>query len=238
MIRQVSKEPAVSVICIARTREELEAKHTQLRSQTFKDFEFVGEAGGTIPEAWNRAIGRARGEILVFTETDASPVSDRWLNELVAAVPDERTLVKGLEVTALPWDLSNLACHRQVFTGVKFDERFRWAEDSELFCRLRDKGYEFEDVRVAPVVHLQKLYSKRLIRRAFRYGMYQARLRHWYRDPVLVAGLDYAGKRLIAALLNLLGLAAGYVIYLPERLMAGRKRGSTQPDLPAWQRRP
>jgi hypothetical protein len=207
----------VSVICIAVTEDELAVKSDQLRRQSFKDFEFVGEAGGTIPQAWNRAIARARGEILVFTETDARPVNERWLEELVGCVTAEDVVVKGLEVTGQPWDMSNLACHRSAMEGAQFDERFRWSEDTEFFCRLKALGYELRQVPVAPVIHLRKAGSKRMIRRAFRYGMYQARLRHWYGDPVMIAGTEQALKRLAQALMNLAGLAVGYLAYLPER---------------------
>ena len=114
--------PKVSVISIALSPKEFEPLRRALVRQTFQDFEFVGEAGGTIPEAWNRAIARAKGDVLVITETDATFVNERWLEELVGSIPDENTIVKGLEVTGSPWDLANLAAHRSVFADVRFDE--------------------------------------------------------------------------------------------------------------------
>jgi GT2 family glycosyltransferase len=221
--------PKVSVICIAKDEGELVEKERQLAAQSFRDFEFVGVAGGTIPEAWNRGIERARGEILVFTETDATPVTDRWLAELVAAVTDGRSLVKGLEVTGLPYDLSNLACHRSVLEGNRFREDFRWAEDSELFCRLKQLGYELRHVQAAPVIHLRKMGSKRRIRRAFRYGLYQAKLRYLYGDRDMVSGGELALKVLLQAGLSLLGLTVGYIVYWPLRLRrAGKSATSTR----------
>jgi hypothetical protein len=209
--------PRVSVICIAKDEGELAEKEKQLSTQTYQDYEFVGVAGGTIPEAWNRGVEAARGEILVFTETDATPVNDQWLSDLVNSVTDDRCIVKGLEVTGLPFDLSNLACRRSVLAGNRFREDFRWAEDSELFCRLKSLGYELRHVQVAPVIHLQKMRSKRRIRRAFRYGLYQARLRYLYGDREMVSGAGLAVKMLIQASLDLLGLAIGYILYWPER---------------------
>jgi hypothetical protein len=214
--------PRVSVICIARDERELAEKEEQLSAQSYRDYEFVGAAGGTIPEAWNRAIERAQGEILVFTETDATPVNERWLEELVASVPNERTIVKGPEVNTLPLDMCSLACHRSALADLRFDESFRWAEDSELFCRLRHQGCEFQHVTVTPVMHLNRFASRRFIRRAFRYGMYNARMRLRYSDPMLISGVEQAGIRLVAAVLNLLGLAIGYVVYWPERLRRQR----------------
>jgi GT2 family glycosyltransferase len=215
----------ISVICIARTQEELLEKRERLRTQTLQDFEFVGEAGGTIPQAWNRAIARAQGQILVFTETDARPVDEHWLEQLVAAIPDEHTMVKGLEINSLPWAMDNLACHRSVLANVRFNEEFLWAEDTELFCRLRREGYELRQVAVAPVIHLGRLASRRFLRRAFRYGIYNARLRLRYREPVLVSGIEAAWGRMLAGALNLLGLGVGYLVYWPERFTR-RDKGS------------
>lgn len=210
--------PRVSVISIALVENEFEGLYRSLAQQTFQDFEFIGEVGGTIPEAWNRAIRRASGEILVFTETDATPVNKYWLEELVNGVPDERTIVKGLEITGQPWDLANLACYRAVLQDVKFDENFLWAEDSELFCRLKHLGYELQHIPAAPVIHLQKMRSKRRIRRAFRYGLYQAKLCYMYGDREMVSGADLAAKVLVQACLTLLGLIAGYILYWPAWL--------------------
>jgi hypothetical protein len=217
--------PRVSVICIARDEGELAEKEKQLGTQHYRSYEFVGIAGGTIPEAWNRGIDRAQGEILVFTETDATPVDDRWLGDLVDAVTGERCIVKGLEITGLPFDLSNLACHRSVLAENRFRDDFHWAEDTELFCRLKSLGYELRHVQAAPVVHLQKMQSKRRIRRAFRYGLYQARLRYLYGDREMVSGAGLALKMLIQSVLSLIGMAVGYLVYWPERRRRGPEAG-------------
>jgi GT2 family glycosyltransferase len=212
--------PRVSVISIALQSEEFEPLRLALSRQTFQDFEFVGEAGGTIPEAWNRAIDRAKGDILVFTETDATPVNERWLEELIGSIPDKDTIVKGLEIVGSPWDLANLAAHRDVFSDARFDESFLWAEDTELFCRLKQKGYRLSRVDTAPVIHRHKIGSKRMTRRAFRYGVYQARLHLMYgEEGVEIAGVAHAGKTLLRACLTLVGIVAGYLIYGPKKLV-------------------
>ncbi len=209
--------PQVSVLSIAVDQNEFAPLLKALEKQTFQDFEFIGETGGTIPEAWNRTIQRAQGEILVFTETDAQPVNERWLEELVNGVSDEKTIAKGLEITSTPLDLSNLAGYRQAFIDHSFDESFHWAEDTELFSRMKADGYQFRQLDQAPVIHLQKLKSRRYIRRAFLYGLYWARLRYRYADPVELATVSYALKQLLAALLNLAGLVIGTLVYWPER---------------------
>lgn len=210
--------PRVSIISIARSEEEFLPLKQYLAAQTYQDFEFIGEVGGTIPEAWNRAIRRASGEILVFTETDAQPVNQDWLAELVEQVQRTSAIVKGLEVTQSPLDMSNLAGYRKTFLENPFDEKFLWAEDTELVCRLKDEGHAIVQLDCAPVVHLQKSRSRRHIRRAFRYGLYWARLRYRYPGTHDVSGLEDILKMLFKSLLNVLGYFAGLLVYLPERM--------------------
>lgn len=217
--------PRVSVIAIALSEAEFEPLRVKLSRQTFQDFEFIGQAGGTIPQAWNRALDRARGDILVFTETDATPVDERWLEQLVASIPDDRTLVKGLEIGELPWDLSNLAACRSVFQDARFDESFLWGEDTELFCRLRQRGYHFLHVDTAPVIHLHRRGSQRALRRAFRYGLYHARLRVTYgRHGIGISSLRVVCLQLVQLALNLAGFISGYVVYGLGRAL--KRRGA------------
>ena len=209
-------KPKVSVVSIALIAEEFKPLIEGLKLQTFQDYEFVGEAGGSIPEAWNRAIHRSQGEIVVLTETDARPVDDRWLEEMVTGVTDQGVIVKGLEITRRQLDLSNMAVHRSVFEKHRFNEQFKGVEDIDLLSRLKEEGYVFKLIDQATVIHLSKLKSRHYIRRAFRYGLYWAKLRRRYADPVYLANVPQAGKVFLSALLNLLGLLIGYVIYFPE----------------------
>ncbi|MFN8496843.1 MAG: hypothetical protein U0641_03235 [Anaerolineae bacterium] len=214
--------PRVSVICIALSPREFEPLQRKLAAQTWHDFEFVGEVGGTIPEAWNRAIARAQGDILVFTETDAVPVYNTWLEELVASVLDDKTIVKGLEITGSTLDLANLACYRTAFTNASFDEEFRWAEDTELFCQWKTQGFRFIEIPRAPVIHPRKIANKRMIRRAFRYGVYNARLAHRYSDPVQLGEIGMQVRLILMGVLNLLGYLWGWLIYWPEQQRQAR----------------
>jgi GT2 family glycosyltransferase len=209
--------PKVSVISIALKPEEFEPVLANLSRQTFRDYEFIGEAGGSIPAAWNRAIRRARGEFLVFTETDATPVDEHWLGEMVVALTGEKDIVKGLEVTGISWDLCNLAAPRCVFMEHPFDDTFGYAADKELLSRLKSQGIHLISPRQAPVIHVKKSSHQHNIRRAFLNGLYWVRLHQRYSDPVELAKVGHASKLLKVALLNLLGLVIGWVIYLPGR---------------------
>ncbi len=214
----------LSVICIAKNETELVKKREQLKNQTFQEFEFIGITGGTIPEAWNRGIAKSQGEILVFTETDAKPVDENWLAELESAINDEKTIVKGLEITGTPLDFSNLAVHRKVFDAIEFDTNFKWAEDTELFCRLKENGYKFDQLHSAPVIHFSKLGSETFLRRSFRYGLYRSKMRHRFSDPVELASPVIALKTIIALLISQIGFFAGQIYSIFENITSRRMK--------------
>lgn len=161
----------ITVICIAKKEEDLEKLHKSMAKQTFKDFELVTSTKGTIPEAWNDAISRAKGEILVFTESDAVPLNERWLEE-IAKLARKNTLLKGLEINPTDFDLCNLVSDASIFRMVRFDESFPTGEDTELFARLRKMGIKIEHVNAFPIIHASKQTWRKTLSRAFRNGMY------------------------------------------------------------------
>jgi len=169
----------ISVICIAKKEEDLEELRKALAKQTFKDFELVSSTKGTIPEAWNDAISRAKGEFLVFTESDAVPLNERWLEEL-AKFARKNTLLKGLEINPTDFNLCNLVCDASIFRSVRFDESFSTGEDTELFARLRRMAFKIEHVNAFPVIHAPRQTWRKTLSRAFRNGMYFTKIIYLY----------------------------------------------------------
>lgn len=157
--------PRFSVISIARHDSELENLRDHLSAQRFRDFEFVASTKGTIPEAWNDAITRSTGDFLIFTESDAWPLQDTWLDEINARVK-ENVVMKGIEITPTALDLCNLVCDRRIFDSMAFDESFPIGEDTELFARMRKSGIVIEQVWGFPVVHEKKDTWKKTVHRA------------------------------------------------------------------------
>jgi hypothetical protein len=224
----VAHVPLVSVLVIARTAAETAEIELHLSRQRFRDFELIVEWGDTIPRAWNRALARARGTYIVFTETDARPLSEWWLTQLVEQMNgDDQRMVKGLEVVGTPWNLSNVIVSRATLQGMAFDEGFRWAEDTDLFSRLLAAGCSLERREVAPVFHSFDPVSRKALRRAFGYGMYWARIRHRYPQPVERAEFSRLLLQLAITTVQILGMACGWLRYLPER----RARASRQRSL-------
>jgi GT2 family glycosyltransferase len=141
-----------------------------LASQTFRDFELVTSTKGKIPEAWNDALSRARGDFIVFTESDAIPLDDNWLKELSMQARKDCVL-KGLEINPTDLNLCNLVCDAAIFEKVKFDESFPIGEDTELFARLRKMGVRIERVNFFPVIHSSQQTWKKTLTRGLRQGM-------------------------------------------------------------------
>ncbi|RLJ01788.1 MAG: hypothetical protein DRP08_05145, partial [Candidatus Aenigmatarchaeota archaeon] len=163
--------PKVSIISIAKDDREFERLRKALDKQTFRDFEFITSTKGSIPEAWNDAISRARGEILVFIESDAFPLNDRWLEEIVENF-EKGTVLKGLEINPTSLNLCNLVCDAFILKKVQFDKSFKVCEDTELFARLRKMGIKVGFVNAFPVVHIPKRTWRKTLSRALRIGMY------------------------------------------------------------------
>lgn len=209
--------PQVSVIVIGRKATDFDEIKLHLSRQRFRDFELIVEVGGSIPQAWNRAVQKARGTYLVFTETDVRPLSEYWLEELVAQMNGADVVIKGLEVVGTPWNLCNTIIKREAFEQVQFDESYRWAEDTDLFCRLSNLGYRFERRETAAVFHQFSHYTQKSLKRAFHYGMYWMRIRQRYRHPIERASIRQLLLQVCVPVMQILGMLAGALAYLAER---------------------
>jgi glycosyltransferase involved in cell wall biosynthesis len=221
--------PKISVISIAKKDSDFERLRKALARQTFQDFELVTSTKGTIPEAWNDAISRAKGEVLVFIESDAFPLNERWLEE-IARNWQKGTILKGLEINPTSLNLSNLVCDASIFKNIRFDERFRCAEDMELFARLKKMGIEFRFVDAFPVVHVSTRTWRKTLTRAFTSGMYAMKIiyLHGKSNVDAISAQNFKSnyihpisnrlRIIVENVLNLLGLFFGAIVYLPVLL--------------------
>lgn len=222
----------ISVISIAKQESELERLRQALANQTFKDFEFVISTKNTIPEAWNDAISKAKGEFLVFTESDSVPLYDTWLEEIVKTAK-KGAILKGLEINPTDLDLCNLVCDAEIFRDLRFDESFRICEDTEFFVRSRKTGIEIQFTNAFPVIHTPSKSWRKTLYRAPRFGINHIRIlflhgRNFIED---VNTRNFQGNRInpvsnrlriiVENLLILMGLCGGSLYYFP--LLVKRK---------------
>jgi len=221
--------PKVSVISIAKKDPDFERLRKALANQTFRDFELVTSTKGSIPEAWNDAVSRAKGEILVFVESDAFPLSNNWLEEIVKYAR-RNAVLKGLEINPTDLNLCNLVCDASIFKKVRFDESFKVCEDTELFARLRKMGVEIRFVNAFPVVHVPTRTWRKTLSRALRNGMYYMKIIYMHgRENVddvntqnfqsnYIHPISNRLRIIVENALVLLGLLIGAIVYLPKSL--------------------
>ena len=234
--------PKLSVISIAKRDDEFETLRASLATQTYRNFEFVSSTLGRIPEAWNDAISRARGQFLVFTESDSVPLTNRWLEE-IAATARQGCIMKGIEIRPSDLDLCNLVCDAEIFRTVRFDESFVIGEDTELFAHLRRLGRIPEFVNGFPVIHRPLQSWKKTISRGFRRGMYVMKIIYLHGRT----NLDDVNTRshspnyghpvsnrvgiIVENVLVLVGLVVGTILYVPV-LLAPNRRAEEQGAMP------
>jgi glycosyltransferase involved in cell wall biosynthesis len=230
--------PKISVISIAKKDSDFEKLRKALDEQTFRDFELVTSTKETIPEAWNDAISRAKGEILVFIESDAFPLSNNWLEE-IAKHAKKNAVLKGLEINPTDLNLCNLVCDASIFKKIRFDESFKIREDTELFARLRKMGIEVGFVNAFPVVHVPTRTWRKTLSRALRSGMYYMKIIYMHGRKNIddintqnfqsnyIHPISNRLRIIVENLLILLGLPIGAIVYLPlliKRKLAERSR--------------
>lgn len=218
--------PKVSIISIAKNEYEFKRLKEALERQTFKDFELVTSTKGSIPEAWNDALSRANGEIIVFIESDAFPLNERWLEEIVQNWR-KGIVLKGLEINPTHLNLSNFVCDAEICKKVRFDENFKCVEDTEYFVRLKKMGVEVGFVNAFPVVHISSRTWRKTLSRSLRSGMYYIKLIFMYgQDAIDIMTAQNFENNYMHPVLNrlriitenilvLFGLFIGTIYYLP-----------------------
>jgi len=157
--------------------------------------------------ARNRGAAAARGELLLFTDSDCAPTPG-WIAALIAAFADPRvagakgaylTHQRGIvpRFTQLEYqerydrmagaetidfiDTYSAAYRRDIFLANRgFDTVFPIAEDQEFSFRLAEKGYRLAFVSEAQVYHRHNPTVRAYVRRKFLIGYWKALLARWH----------------------------------------------------------
>ena len=141
--------------------------------------EYLVEATAGAYAARNRAIEKARGEILVFTDADCwappqwlsvirsvfddpgceAAVGPSWtlnrdtVGRLVQDVDDQRWARLGREGHVNYCDTRNLAARRELFVREPFDASFRHGGDLEWGLRITQRGHRVRFVQAMALGH-------------------------------------------------------------------------------------
>jgi glycosyltransferase involved in cell wall biosynthesis len=203
------------------------------------DYESPEGVNVSIPHQRNVGVAEARGDIIVFTDSDCLPQPE-WLSKLVHPILVEheevsvgRTLGRGHDLyDALgasdrryldEFTTINVAFSRAKFDAVGgFDQTFEYGSDIDFSWRLVDSGVRLRNTPEA-IVTTDWGTRRRQLRRAWSYGRARVRLyrkhprrlrRCWRTDPAPFA---------YAAFLIGLPLTALFPLY-PALLLIGAVR--------------
>lgn len=161
------------------------------------DAKLIRRSGEGPAAARNAGARAAQGSVLCFTDDDCEPERD-WVERLAeklqqgadaaggVTIPSGGALSEASEIVARALvrpvtpgsghvtfvPSNNLACSREVFAAIPFDESYRRAagEDREWCARVIAAGHSLHLVPSARLVHHQELTLARFLGQQFRYG--------------------------------------------------------------------
>lgn len=175
------KKKRISVVTIAKTRAEIDAKIRELSNQTMPVDEFCTSMLPGIPNAWAEAFSKVTGDIIVVTETDAHVVNERFIEDLVSEVHDGE-IVKGLEINHRMENFANIAFFAELLKTHRINPEYPFAEDTEWYARLKKDGIVVRHINGGAVVHDRGFATQKQFDRAYEYGRLHVRLikKHGY----------------------------------------------------------
>ncbi len=161
----------------------------------------------------NRAVSFASGDVVVFNNSDAVPLSDDYLEKLTAPLadpgvgavfgnqlcrPDAKLLVRkdyerafGDGSVSASWrhffSLVSSGARRETLLAVSFDPAMQYSEDAEWSWRLRKRGMRIVYVPGAKVEHSHNYTFRQLCRRFYNEG--RADVQIYGEAPGLTAAL-------------------------------------------------
>lgn len=213
----MNKTPSISVIMRSKNDGKvIEATLNMLFAQTIQDFELLnvdsGSTDGTLeiikrfptkltqiePEQYdpgtvlNTMTGKATGELVVFLNSDATPVDDHWLENLVRAFEDKTVVVTygrqlprkdAYDLVAFDYEraypadpdpkisedfisFASAAFRRRIWEKFRFYEG-GLSEDYAWANVLIENGYRVTYVPDSMVYHSHNLNTRNLFRKEF-----------------------------------------------------------------------
>lgn len=180
----IEKMFKVSVVSTALKDEDFDRLKKDLNNQTYRDFETILiTTNKTRPHGWNRGIELARGQYILFTESDVG-LPPNWIEEMVKHLEKEDFVI-GEEVvkTTSPLCMSNVGIKSEIAKKIKFDESMVIG-DTDWFIRLGLNGVDIKEGQKKdyPIVfHYKSREPLTLLKRAWDSGIMRATLirRYW-----------------------------------------------------------
>jgi GT2 family glycosyltransferase len=215
----------VSVVLIARSENELKDVLKDLKKQSYRNFEVIKVIGEMkIPEAWNEGIRKARGNIILFTESDVRLPKD-WVRKMINLVK-KKEFAMGSEVitTRRNFNMCCVGIKAKIAKKVLFDETFDTCEDTEWFERLKQMGFKIEREREPVVYHYKSIDPKKTFLRAFKNGKNHIRiwLKHDNPEMNFKRIVFSRGFYITKEIIQLVGVVWGLIRYfylIPRKIL-------------------
>lgn len=148
----------------------------------------------------NGAVQATGGEIVVFLNSDATPETTDWLENLIAPLSDPKVGASFGRQTARPdcralfrkdterafgdgsdsstwvhfFSMANSAARRDVLEANPFETKVQYSEDIEWSYELRNSGYDITYVPDAPATHSHNYTLAQSYKRMFGEGKAEA----------------------------------------------------------------
>jgi len=165
----------ISVVTIAKTQSEIEAKIAEYENQTLRPDEFCASANPSLVEAWPESLAKVTGDVVIINESDARIVNERFVEELVAALEPD-TIVKGLEVSHSYENFANVCCRAELLKRIPVTTEYSLGQDTEWYERCKRAGVRVKQIPRAAVVHDRGFATEKMLSRAYEYGRLNVRL--------------------------------------------------------------
>lgn len=212
------KKPKVSVVATSLRDREFDNLRKDLKKQTFKNFEFVPVIGDfNIAKGWNIGVSKAKGDIILITESDVSLPSD-WIEKMVENVQKNGGFALGSQVitTSREFDAGSIGVYSKIAKKLPFNEKYLCAE-TEWFERIKKEGFEIKREKIPVVYHKKKLRSIKTLKMSFVHAANHARIaiKYWGKNAdlnvkrVIFSRLYHLAKEI----LSLLGMIYGFITF-------------------------
>lgn len=209
------KKGKVCVITIALSHnDELKAFLSRMKKQTYKNVEIVYELGGTIVDAYRRALIKAKqtdAEYFLFTETDIVP-QDTWVADMVALQPKKDEVIRGTEMP-VGFSVASTIARREAYDGVDIDPQIKITVDTDLGMQLASKG---RNLLTTPKVVYRNIGGEGSyvrFKRSFNFGRDYAVLNRRHKKPFFPFVKENILAPPISAMLRVAGALWGVAYY-------------------------
>jgi GT2 family glycosyltransferase len=165
----------ISVVTIAKTQAEIDAKILELSGQTILADEFCTSTLPKLSDAWVEAFSKVTGDIIVVTETDAHVRGPNFIEDLISQI-HHGEIVKGTEINHRLENFANIAFFSDLLKQNPITYEYSIAQDTDWYARCKANGVTIRHINGGEVFHDRGFATQKQVGRAYEYGRLHVRL--------------------------------------------------------------